>query len=60
MKYVNQPDMNAVQKIKLKRTQKYSIIDKTDLILNKDMEHNEIMREKENLKIGNPHYEREF
>ncbi len=39
---------------------KYSSIEKEDLILKKDMEHKEITREKENLKIGSPQYEREF
>ena len=36
------------------------IVEKKDLILKKDMEHKEIMRERENLKIGSPQYEREF
>ena len=37
-----------------------SVVEKADLIIKKDMEHKEITREKENLKIGSPQYEREF
>ena len=54
MKYVNQPDMKAAQKMRLKMTKM------TVLLRKKDMEHKEITREKENLKIGSPQYEREF
>ena len=39
---------------------KYIIVETADLILKKDMEHKEITKEKENLKIGSPQYEREF
>ena len=46
MKCVNQPVMNAAQKKKLKMTKKYSIVQKADLIIKKDMEHKEITREK--------------
>ena len=51
--------MNAAQKKRLKMTKKYSIVEKADLILKKDIEHKEITREKENLTIGSPQYERE-
>ena len=37
-----------------------SFVQKADLIMKKDMGRKEIMREKENMKIGNPQYEREF
>ena len=37
-----------------------SVVEKADLIIKKDMEHKEITREKENLKIGSPQYEKEF
>ena len=37
-----------------------SVVEKADLIIKKDMEHKEITREKENLKIRSPHYKREF
>ena len=61
MKYMKQPVMNAVQKMRLKMTKKkYSIDEKADLILKKIVEHKEISREKENLKILGPQYEREF
>ena len=36
------------------------MVEKTDLIFKKDMEHKEITKEKENLKIRSPQYEREF
>ena len=57
---MNQPVMNAAQKMRLKMTKKYSIVEKADLIVKKDVEHNKITRQKENLKIGSPQYEREF
>ena len=59
MKYMNHPVMNAVQKVRLKMT-KNSVVEKADIILKKDMEHKEITKEKESLKIGSPQYEREF
>ena len=37
-----------------------SVVQKADLIMKKDMGNKEIMREKENMKIGSPQYEREF
>ena len=37
-----------------------SVVEKAELIIKKDMEHNEITREKLKLKIGSPLYEREF
>ena len=37
-----------------------SVVEKADLFIKKDMEHKGITREKENLKIGSPQYEREF
>ena len=37
MKYVNHPDMNAVQKVRIENDKKYSIVEKADLILKKDM-----------------------
>ena len=49
MKYVNQPIINARQKLRLK-----SVVKKADLIINKDSEHKEITREKENLKMWSP------
>ena len=54
--------MNAAQKVRLKMTttKKNSIVEKADLILKKDMEHKEITKEKESLKIGSPQYERLF
>ena len=58
MKYVNRPVINAAQKMSLKMTK--NIVEKADLMLKKDMEHKEITREQENLKIGSPQYEREF
>ena len=50
MKYVNQPVMNAAQKMRLKmtkkkNTKKHSIVENEDLILKKDMGHKEITRE---------------
>ena len=60
MKYVIQPVMNAAQKIRLKMTKKYNIVEKADFILKKEMEHKKITREEENLKIGSPQYKREF
>ena len=62
MKYVNKPVMNAVQKMRLKMTttKKYCIVEKADIILNKNMEHKEITSDKENRKIGFPQYQREF
>ena len=36
------------------------IVEKAGLIPKKDMEHKEITREKENLNVGSPQYEREF
>ena len=62
MKSVNQPVMNAAQQMKLKmrRRKKYSIVEKADLILKKDMEHKEITRIKENLNIGKPQYKKEL
>ena len=55
MKCANQPVMNAAQKMRLKMTTttKNSIVEK-------DMEHKEITREKENMKIGSPQYARGF
>ena len=44
MKYVNQD----------------SVVQKAYLIIKKDMEHKDITREKENLKIWSPKYERKF
>ena len=44
MKYVNQD----------------SVVQKADLIIKMDMKHKEITREKENLKIWSPKYEREL
>ena len=52
--------MNAAQMMRLKMTKKFSIVEKADLILKKDIEHKEITREKENLKIVSPQYEREL
>ena len=37
-----------------------SVVEKAYLIIKKDMEHKEITREKENLKIGSLWYEREL
>ena len=37
-----------------------SVVQKADLIIKKYMGNKEIMREKENMKIGGPQYEREF
>ena len=37
-----------------------SVAQKADLIMKKYMENKEIMREKENMKLGSPKYEREF
>ena len=37
-----------------------SVVKKADLIIKKDMERKEIQREKDNLKIWSPQYEREF
>ena len=37
-----------------------SVVEKADLIIKKDMEHKEITREKENLKIRSPQFKREF
>ena len=45
-KYVNQPVMNAAHNMRLKMTKKYSIVDKADLLLKKDMEHKEINKRK--------------
>ena len=45
-KYVNQPVMNAAQKKVENDKKKYSIVQKSNLILKKDMEHKEITREK--------------
>ena len=39
---------------------KYSFVQNADLVMKKDIGNNEIMREKENLKIGSPQYEREL
>ena len=37
-----------------------SVVEKADLIIKMDMGKKEIMREKENIKIRSPQYEREF
>ena len=37
-----------------------SVVKKADLIIKKDIEHEEMIREKENMKIKSPQYEREF
>ena len=47
-------------KDEVKNYKEDSVVEKADLIIKRDMEHKEKMKEKENLKIGSPPYEREF
>ena len=44
-------------KDEVENNKEQSIVEKADLIIQKDMEHKEIMREKENMLIGSPQYE---
>ena len=47
-------------KYEVKNDKEDSVVEKGDLITKKDMEHKDLTREKEKLKVGSPQYEREF
>ena len=47
-------------KYEVENDKRYGIVEKADLIPEKDMEHKEIKKEKESLKIGSLQYQREF
>ena len=48
--HVNQPVMNAPQKMRLKINKENIVVEKEELIMKNDMKNNDIMREK-NMKI---------
>ena len=47
-------------KDKVEHYKEDSFVEDADLFMKKDMENKKIIREKENIKIGSPQYEREF